>query len=104
MNSDQENINSYNFESIKIGDYKCNVNRIPGDNLYLLSNFNDAEPKYDDKNGVHLEFNYKKIGESKTMRLNDGATSTVLIEGARNMNANEYFPKFVEKKSHLLSI
>ncbi|AAV50724.1 putative translation initiation factor 4a [Acanthamoeba castellanii mimivirus] len=98
MNSDQENINSYNFESIKIGDYKCNVNRIPGDNLYLLSNFNDAEPKYDDKNGVHLEFNYKKIGESKTMRLNDGATSTVLIEGARNMNANEYFPKFVEKK------
>ncbi|BCS83081.1 putative translation initiation factor 4a/cold-shock DEAD-box protein [Cotonvirus japonicus] len=102
MNQEQENISDISFEHIKIGEHDCNVNRNPKDNLFLLSNFNDSIPKFSEENGVYLEFNYKKSGESKIMRLNNAATSTVLVPGAAKMSDQEYLPQFVEKKKHFV--
>lgn len=102
-NNHNDNISNIKFSSVNINDHVCNINRTLNEDIYLLNHFDNATPKYDLKNGPHLEIYPKKLNESPSIvPLNNSVCNGMLIENSPCMEDEEYYIAFVEKKKLLL--
>ncbi|XWV25171.1 mimivirus translation initiation factor 4a [Tupanvirus deep ocean] len=93
-----ESITDIKFNQISLGEHNCNVNKKLGEGLYLLHDFTDAIPQYDETNGPHLKLKTKKASELAIIPLSSRVASGMLIENSKDLTDEEYFSKFVEKK------
>ena len=96
-----DNISDIKFIQVTINESNCNVNR-DHEKINLLTDFSDTIPKYDQKNGLHLELHTKKISEPTIVPLNGYIASNMLIENSKKMENDEYFTTFVERKKEFV--
>lgn len=80
-----------------IDEWKININR-SAENLRVLNNFDDIIPKFDQKNGLHIEIR-ENGKDPKIVPLNGAITRNLIIPGSNTLNDDDYYKTFVEMKA-----
>jgi superfamily II DNA/RNA helicase len=97
-----DDISSIRFNQLTIGDSTCNINRKLDKDIFLLHDFADALPYYDEINKVHLNLSSDKTKGNTVVKLNDYVCNRILIKNSREMDDNEYYKKFTDKKTEFV--
>lgn len=102
MDNKNIDISAIEYSDIIIGDYKFSVNR-DADDINLLTDFSDAEPKFNVTDGLYLEICSRNANKKKKVYLSGSVASGMLIENSHKLNDEEYFTKFVELKKEFIN-
>ena len=94
-----DSISDIRFNSVSIGDHRCNINR-DANSIILLQNFNDIVPYYDETNGLHIKVYNKETNKTNIIPLNNSVALGMLTEYLKKMNDDQYYEIFVDGKKN----
>lgn len=90
------------FETIEIGDFICNINR-PKDDFYLLDTFENILPVINENSRPFIKLRAFESDNISELPLNNTVLCRMLIDGASDMNDEQYFKSFYDAKLPVIS-
>lgn len=103
LDAPTENLESINFTNITLGNVNCNVNKEEGEELYLLTAFNQIVPEYDPEKGLYIVAS-DAGGDQIEIPLETSSLFEMVVPNSKELDDGEYKARAFEKRLDIANV